>query len=116
MCHWSAPPSHPPSVRDGGTCSKSRSGIFGPKLGNARKICRPLAAITKSETAFSQWQNRTAQGCSYSVRGLFLAASEAAIKAGVGCDAVMESPWPTARSKLGSLGPPYSLVLEQHSS
>src|SRR5437870_10053491 len=64
-CHCSAPPSHPPSARALGQSRRSFCGIFAPKLGKARKICSPLPTITNSETAFTQWQRRTTNGCSY---------------------------------------------------
>src|SRR6267154_4136183 len=64
-CHCSAPPSHPPSARALGQLTRSSCGIFAPKLGKARKIWSPLPTITKSETAFNQWQRRTRNGCSY---------------------------------------------------
>src|SRR5712692_7654634 len=64
-CHCSAPPSHPPSARAVGQSRRSFCGIFAPKLGKARKICSPLPTITNSETAFTQWQRRTRNGCSY---------------------------------------------------
>ncbi len=64
-CHWSAPPSQPPSLMAFGTCSiKSVSGILAPKLGKALRIWNPLMARTSMLTALAQWQNRTAQGCS----------------------------------------------------
>src|ERR1700693_1969758 len=64
-CHCSAPPSHPPSARALGQLRRSSCGIFAPKLGKARKICSPLPTITNSDTAFTQWQRRTRNGCSY---------------------------------------------------
>src|ERR1700737_665913 len=64
-CHCSAPPSHPPSANAWGQWSRSFCGTFAPKLGKARKICKPLPIMTKSTTAFTQWQRRTTNGCSY---------------------------------------------------
>src|SRR6266853_2307885 len=66
-CHCSAPPSHPPSARALGQLTRSSCGIFAPKLGKARKIWSPLPTITNSEAAFTQWQRRTRNGCSYTV-------------------------------------------------
>ena len=64
-CHCSAPPSHPPSVIAWRRVQKSCCGIFAPKLGKARKIRSPLAAITTSDTAVAQCASRTYSGCSY---------------------------------------------------
>src|SRR6185437_16251922 len=64
-CHCNAPPSQPPSAKDLGQLIRSFSGIFDPKLGKARKICRPLPIITNKETVLSQWHSRTMYGCSY---------------------------------------------------
>src|SRR5439155_23586922 len=64
-CHCSASPSHPPSARALGQSRRSFCGIFAPKLGKARKNWNPLPTITNSETAFTQWQRRTTNGCSY---------------------------------------------------
>ena len=62
-------PSQPPRVIAFGTASiRSRSGIFGPKLGNAFRILRPLIVRIVIATAVLQWHNRTAQGCSYTGR------------------------------------------------
>src|SRR5690348_15886491 len=67
-CQRSAPPSHPPSVKAFGTSTRSCCGTLGPKLGKARKIRSPLVIRTNVETALSQWQKRTAQGCSKAAR------------------------------------------------
>src|ERR1700690_2755136 len=64
-CHCSAPPDHPPMAKAFGQLSRSFCGIFAPKLGNARKICKPLPTITNSDTAFTQWHSRTINGWSY---------------------------------------------------
>src|SRR5205807_9743673 len=69
-CHWSAPPSHPPKVEAFGMSTMFFCGTLGPKLGKARKIRSPLVTRTKTETAFSQWQKRTTQGCSNAARTL----------------------------------------------
>src|SRR5439155_13613205 len=69
-CHWSAPPSHPPKVRAFGMSTRFFCGTLGPTLGKARKIRSPLVTRTKTETAFSQWQKRTTQGCSNAARTL----------------------------------------------
>lgn len=64
-CHCNAPPSHPPSVTDGGIMSMRFScGTLAPKLGTAVKICSPLIVSTVTVTALTQWAKRTAQGCS----------------------------------------------------
>ena len=63
-CHCKAPASHPPSVSDFGISSRTFSGIFGPKLGKARKIRSPLVTITNKLMALTQCVIRIARGCS----------------------------------------------------
>src|SRR5258708_20783217 len=62
---WSGPAKHSASARALGQSRRSFCGIFAPKLGKARKIWSPLPTITNSDTAFTQWQRRTRNGCSY---------------------------------------------------